>query len=69
MGKNAQRPNICATTIDVSGTAPTITTEGMQVADVKDDLRIHQLPLNQRNVSGLFTLTPGVDATSGGENR
>jgi hypothetical protein len=55
-----------ANTIEVSGIAPTITTEGMQVADVKDDLRIHQLPLNQRNVSGLFTLTPGVDATSGG---
>ena len=55
-----------ANTIEVSGTAPTITTEGMQVADVKDDLRIHQLPLNQRNVSGLFTLTPGVDATSNG---
>ena len=33
----------------------------MQVADVKDELRIHQLPLNGRQVSNLFNLTPGVE--------
>jgi hypothetical protein len=37
-----------STTIEVTGAAPVITTEGSQVADVKDSLRIHQLPLNQR---------------------
>jgi len=37
------------------------TTEGMQVADVKDALRIHQLPLNGRSVTNLFDLTAGVE--------
>src|SRR5258708_15431470 len=50
-----------ANTVEVSGVAPVITTEGMQVADVKDELRIHQLPLNGRSVSNLFNLTPGVE--------
>jgi carboxypeptidase family protein len=46
--------------VEVTGVAPTITTEGSQVADVKDALRIHDLPLNQRQISQLFDLTPGV---------
>src|SRR5437899_756589 len=50
-----------ANTVEVSGVAPVITTEGMQVADVKDDLRLHQLPLNGRSVSNLFNLTTGVE--------
>ena len=50
-----------ANTVEVSGVAPVITTEGMQVADVKDELRIRQLPLNGRSVSNLFNLTPGVE--------
>src|SRR6476646_1737226 len=50
-----------ANTVEVTGAAPVITTEGMQVADVKDELRIHQLPLNGRSVSNLFNLTPGVE--------
>ena len=33
-------------TVEVTGVAPVISTEGMQVSDVKDSLRIHQLPLN-----------------------
>ncbi len=49
------------TTVEVTGVAPVITTEGMQVADVKDAQRIHQLPLNGRSVSQLFNLTPGVE--------
>src|SRR5258708_6401707 len=48
-------------TVEVTGVAPVITTEGMQVSDVKDELRIHQLPLNGRSVSNLFNLTPGVE--------
>src|SRR5437763_322896 len=35
-----------ADTIEVTGVTPVITTEGMQVSDVKDELRIRQLPLN-----------------------
>jgi len=49
------------TTVEVSGATPVINTEGMQVSDVKDALRIHQLPLNGRAVSNLFDLTPGVE--------
>jgi hypothetical protein len=53
------------TTVSVSDSAPTITTEGGQVSDVKDALRIHDLPLNGRQISNLFNLTPGVE---GGAN-
>ena len=47
--------------VEVTGAAPIITTEGAQVSDVKDALRIHQLPLNGRAVTNLFDLTPGVE--------
>jgi len=47
--------------IEVSGAAPLITTESMEVGDVKDALRIEQLPLNGRFISNLFNLTPGVE--------
>lgn len=49
------------TVIEVTGVAPTITTTGMEVSDVKDALRIRQLPLNGRAISNLFDLTPGVE--------
>jgi hypothetical protein len=48
-------------TVEVTGAVPTITTEGMQISNVKDSLRIRQLPLNQRDVTSLFNLTPGVE--------
>jgi len=48
-------------TVEVTGAAPVVTTEGMQLADVKDELRIRQLPLNGRAVANLFNLTPGVE--------
>jgi hypothetical protein len=46
--------------VEVTGAAPVIATQGAQVSDVKDALRIHDLPLNQRQISNLFDLTPGV---------
>ena len=46
--------------VEVTGAAPAITLEGGQVSDVKDALRIHDLPLNQRQISQLFDFTPGV---------
>lgn len=49
------------TVIDVVGAAPPITTESAEVSDVKDFQRIQQLPLNGRQVSQLFALTPGVE--------
>lgn len=49
------------TTIEVSAAVPLITTEGSAVADVKDDLRIHQIPLNGRTLQTLFDLAPGVE--------
>ncbi len=48
-------------TIEVKDAAPVINTETMGVSNVKDALRIHQLPLNGRFVSTLFNLTPGVE--------
>jgi carboxypeptidase family protein/TonB-dependent receptor-like protein len=48
-------------TVEVTGAAPVVTTQGMQVSDVKDALQIHQLPLNGRAVTNLFNLTPGVE--------
>lgn len=47
--------------IEVSGVVPVITTVGMEISDVKDALRIRQLPLNGRDVRNLFNLTPGVE--------
>lgn len=53
------------TVVEVTGAAPVITTESSEIGDVKDALRIRQLPLDGRNISNLFTLTPGVE---GGAN-
>lgn len=55
--------------VEVTGAAPIIATEGAQVSDVKDALRIHQLPLNGRAVTALFDLTPGVEGGSTGSPR
>ena len=49
------------TVVEVSDAAPAITTVGMEINDVKDALRIRQLPLNGRDVRNLFNLTPGVE--------
>jgi hypothetical protein len=51
------------TVVEVSGAAPVITTESSEVGDVKDAQRIRQLPLDGRNISNLFALTPGVEGT------
>lgn len=48
-------------TVEVTGAAPVITTVGSDVSDVKDQLRIRQLPLNGRFITTLFNLTPGVE--------
>lgn len=49
------------TVIEVSGAAPPVATESIDVSDVKDYQRIRQLPLNGRQISSLFNLTPGVE--------
>jgi hypothetical protein len=59
------QPGDIKTIIEVEGIAPPISTESMDVSDVKDYKRITQLPLNGRNISTLFNLTPGVE---GGPN-
>src|SRR5579863_7780741 len=46
--------------VEVTAAAPIVATQGAQVSDVKDALRIHDLPLNGRQISNLFDLTPGV---------
>ncbi len=48
-------------TVEVTGAAPLITTQGTEISDVKDAVRIEQLPLNGRDVRNLFDLTPGVE--------
>src|SRR5690348_16677518 len=48
-------------TVEVTGAAPIVTTQGAEVNDVKDALRIHNLPLNGRQITNLFDLTPGVE--------
>ncbi|MEZ5361764.1 MAG: carboxypeptidase-like regulatory domain-containing protein [Bryobacterales bacterium] len=54
------------TVVQVSGAAPIIATTGADISDVKDLQRIRQLPLNGRDVTSLFVLTPGVEG--GGPN-
>lgn len=46
--------------VEVTGAAPIVSMEGGQVSDVKDALRIHDLPIDGRQISNLFDLTPGV---------
>ncbi|MFN0086454.1 MAG: TonB-dependent receptor domain-containing protein [Blastocatellia bacterium] len=48
-------------TITVTDAAPLVQTESAEVSDVKDYQRIRQLPLNGRNISALFDLTPGIE--------
>jgi hypothetical protein len=48
-------------TVTVTGTAPLVQTESAEVSDIKDYQRIRQLPLNGRNISTLFDLTPGIE--------
>ena len=51
--------------VDVTDAASSIATEGAQLSDTKTAQDIHDLPLNGRQISNLFTLTPGVE---GGQN-
>lgn len=51
--------------IEVSGAASQIATEGAQISDEKTAQQIHDLPLNGRQISNLFNLTPGIE---GGQN-
>jgi hypothetical protein len=53
------------TKVDVQAAATPINVESPEVSDVKDALRIHDLPLNGRQITNLFDLTPGVE---GGAN-
>ena len=48
-------------TVTVSDAAPVIETERGSLSDVKDATRIHDLPLNGRQVTNLFNLTAGVE--------
>jgi hypothetical protein len=46
--------------VEVTDAAPIIATQGGQVNDTKDALHIHSLPLNGRQISNMFDLTPGI---------
>ena len=56
-------------TVEVEAAAVAIATEGAQISDIKDAQRIHDLPLNGRQVSNLFTLTPGVEGGFNSQQR
>jgi hypothetical protein len=49
------------TTVEVVDTTPIITLGSAEIADVKDAVRIQQLPLNGRSITTLFNLTPGLE--------
>jgi len=51
--------------VEVSDAAPMVSTEGSQISDIKTAKEIHDLPLNGRQITNLFSLTPGVE---GGQN-
>ncbi len=53
-----------STTVTVEGAATPITVASAEISDVKDALRIQQLPLNGRDITSLFILTPGVEGGS-----
>jgi hypothetical protein len=48
-------------TVTVNDAAPITETEKGSLSDVKDAARIHDLPLNLRQVASLFNLTAGVE--------
>jgi hypothetical protein len=52
-------------TVDVTSAASQVATEGSQLSDEKTAQEIHDLPLNGRQISNLFSLTPGIE---GGQN-
>ncbi|PYV09662.1 MAG: hypothetical protein DMG23_10225, partial [Acidobacteria bacterium] len=51
------------TVVEVTGAAPIVSSQSIEVAGVKDFERIRQLPLSARDISLLFQLTPGVEGT------
>ncbi len=53
-----------ATTIEVADVTPVIASEGASISTVTEFRRIQQLPLNGRDVTQLFKLTPGVQSSS-----
>jgi len=54
------------TVIEVAAAAAPIDTSGSAVADVKESNQIRDLPLNGRDIAGLFTIIPGVESGAGG---
>lgn len=51
--------------VEVNSAALQIATEGAQLSDERTAKEIHDLPLNGRQISNLFSLTPGIE---GGQN-
>jgi hypothetical protein len=54
------------TVVEVTGAAAPIETQNGAISDIKESDQIRDLPLNGRQVGGLFNLTPGVESGSGG---
>ncbi len=54
------------TVVEVTGAAAPIETQSGAVSDIKESTQIRDLPLNGRQIGGLFDLTAGVESGSGG---
>lgn len=54
------------TVVEVTGAAAPIETQSGAVSDIKDSNQIRDLPLNGRQIGGLFDLTAGVESGAGG---
>ncbi len=52
-------------TVEVQAVTPVIESTGATISDTKESERIKTLPLNGREITSLFTLTPGVSRTGG----
>ena len=54
------------TVVEVTGAAALLETQSGAVGDVKESAQIRDLPLNGRQIGGLFNLTAGVESGAGG---
>ncbi len=54
-----------AVTVEVKDETPVVETSSATLSDIKESERIRTLPLNGREITALFSLTPGVTRTGG----
>ena len=60
------KPGSSKTVVSVTGAATPIETQSGAVANIMESSAIRDLPLNGRQVGGLFNIVPGVESGAGG---